>query len=148
MEGRRELPFGESKCSSSGLIWRSRSEISHRKLLPASENICHVDILRRRVDFRIVTRTFCEGDKRWKAALAFFCFLLKKRFFFKKKKKLYFEKAGKVKLMEGDLNPFNPCPNWGAGLFFFCIQYPLKVIGLFKSLLKIISVFKYHCSMQ
>jgi hypothetical protein len=64
MEGRRELPFGESTFSSSGLIWRSRSEISHRKIFPASEDICHVDILRRRVGFRIVIRAFCEGDKR------------------------------------------------------------------------------------
>jgi hypothetical protein len=63
MEGRRELPFVESKFSSSGLIWRSRSEISHRTPLPALENISHVDILRRRVVFRIVNRNFCEGYK-------------------------------------------------------------------------------------
>ena len=80
MEGRRVLlPFSETL---SGLIWRSWSERSHRKSLPASVNICHVDIYRRRLGFE--NKLTMVNPKAW------LCFLFQVGNVF-----CFFEKAGK-----------------------------------------------------
>lgn len=56
MDGRGEDEsydlIGASLASSSGLVNLCTSEISHRKSFSESENICHVDISRRRPAFR------------------------------------------------------------------------------------------------
>ena len=101
MEGRRGAPPGSS---SFGSMWSWWSESSHRKLLSASEKICHVDILRQRVDFPARTRVSSGGQNNNPlnrhsvtnlAEKYQFCFLF------------CFKEAGSLKVTEGNESPMD-----------------------------------------